>query len=57
MYCLGCVDGFFGQQCNLTCDYCNKSSPGCQQADGHCLHGCTYDLKLPKCCSKGLGFS
>lgn len=46
---LECTVGFHGKECQLTCDYCNKTSPGCRQSDGHCLHGCETRLNLPIC--------
>ena len=49
---LECVDGFHGDDCQSACDYCNKSSPGCRQSDGHCLNGCESNINIDKC--KGL---
>ena len=49
---LECAVSFHGKDCQLTCDYCNKSSPGCRQTDGHCLYGCEGNLNIAKC--KGL---
>ncbi|XP_078330575.1 uncharacterized protein LOC144624577 [Crassostrea virginica] len=46
---LECVVGSHGKDCQLTCDYCNKTSPGCRQSDGHCLHGCESKLNIAKC--------
>ncbi|XP_078329126.1 uncharacterized protein LOC111115229 [Crassostrea virginica] len=47
--CNECAVGFHGKDCQLTCDYCNKSSPGCRQSDGHCLYGCEGNLNIAKC--------
>lgn len=47
---LECTDGYYDNDCNSTCDHCNKSSPGCRQSDGHCLHGCeSIFWESPKC--------
>ena len=35
-----CIIGFYGHECNMTCEHCNKTSPGCLQINGSCLHGC-----------------
>nr|XP_022309598.1 uncharacterized protein LOC111115229 [Crassostrea virginica] len=47
--CNECMVGFHGKDCQLTCDYCNKTSPGCRRSDGHCLHGCESNLNIAKC--------
>ena len=45
-----CIVGHYGADCNSICEHCNKSSDGCQQSDGHCLHGCENNhWKKPKC--------
>ena len=37
---LECNGGFYGNECNMTCEHCNKTSPDCLQINGSCLYGC-----------------
>lgn len=40
IFALECIDGFYGSECNMTCEHCNKTFPGCLQINGSCLYGC-----------------